>query len=159
MKGTDLGGRRPRHRVIALLDVDGKVRHLGVASADRPAPWRLVWENRQTLNSSLSIWMRRLEREPEEVVLLGKSTGLHATTARNVARLLAGWFGVSVDDAIHCRRRTVARIDGSKLTVWPSIAAAAREMGVTRSTILRHIRQGRLLDGGWRGTAPCRRTF
>jgi IS30 family transposase len=53
-----------------------------------------------------------------------------------------------VGDAIHCRKRTVARIDGNKLTVWPTIAAAAREMGVHPSTILRHIRCGRLIDGG-----------
>ena len=143
----DLGGRRPRHRVIALVDAQGVVRHVGVATADRPAPWRAVWEHRHQLDSELARWLRTLDAEPKEVLLLG-SVGMHAPAARAAARMLAEMFNVPVDEEIRCRRRVVARVEGEKLTVWPSVAAAARSLGVSRTTILHYVQHGRLLDGG-----------
>jgi hypothetical protein len=144
----DLGGRRPRHRVVGLVDAEGVVRHIGVASADRPPIWNAVWAHRHELESQLAIWLRQLAAEPREVVLLGGAVALHAGVATATAKMLRRLFDVPSEEEAHCQRRVVVQVDGEKHQVWPSISAAARDLGVTRPTILRYIQRGRLLDGG-----------
>ena len=142
----DLGGRRPRHRVVGLVDAEGIVRHIGVASADRPPIWNAVWAYRHQLESALALWMRSLAEEPREIVLLGGAVALHVGVARAAAKILRCLFDVPSEEEAHCQRRVV--VDGEKHKVWPSVSAAARDLGVARPTILRYIQRGRLLDGG-----------
>ena len=142
----DLGGRRPRHRVVGLVDREGVIRYIGVASADRRPIWKAVWTYRHKLESALAAWMRTLPKEPREVVLLGGAVALHAGVARAAAKMLRRVFDVPSDEEAHCERRVV--VDGEKHKVWPSVSAAARGLGVSRPTILRYIQRGRLLDGG-----------
>ena len=81
----DLGGRRPVHRVVGLLD-DGTLKFIGADRADCPAQWRAVWRHRHKLNTNLARWLQTLATEPPEVVLLGAAIGLHAKAARAIAR-------------------------------------------------------------------------
>ena len=142
----DLGGRRPRHRVVGLVDGEGVIRYIGVASADRPPTWKAVWTHRHELESALANWMKALPDEPREVVLLGGAVALHAGVARAAAKMLRRLFDLPLDEEAHCVRRVV--VDSETHTVWPSVSAAARDLGVARPTILRYIQRGRLLDGG-----------
>ena len=50
----DLGGRRPRHRVVGLVDGEGVIPYIGVASADGPPTWKAVWAHRHKLESALA---------------------------------------------------------------------------------------------------------
>ena len=142
----DLGGRRPRHRVVGLVDGEGVIRYIGAASADRPPTWKAVWAHRHEVESVLAIWMRTLAEEPREVVLLGGAVALHAGVARAAAKMLRQTFDLPLDEEAHCVRRVV--VDSEKHRVWPSVSAAACDLGVARSTIQRYIQRGRLLDGG-----------
>ena len=101
------------------------------------------------LDGPLAAWMRTLDKEPSERILVG-SVGLSGPTARAVVALVAGWFGqASQASNVGRRGRPTARIerDGS-LKCWPSRAAAARDLGVSRWAVRRRVRAGKLLDLG-----------
>lgn len=147
----DLGGPRPKYAVILLTDAKGNVGHVGVRRLDRPARWEPIWRLKNQIDTPLSRWLRTLDNRPTEIVLLG-SVGMHARTARAAAAALrAGWFPGAVGGGKSPgRRRWTAKIaaDGSLTAVWPSQAAAARSLGVTRWAVWRGIRTGRFLDLG-----------
>ncbi|MGO9115851.1 MAG: hypothetical protein ACLP9L_42135 [Thermoguttaceae bacterium] len=145
----DLGGRRPVHRVVGLLD-DGTLKFIGADRADCPAQWRAVWRHRHKLNTNLARWLQTLATEPPEVVLLGAAIGLHAKAARAIARALAELCHTLTEDKEWGPRpRKVARPepDGS-LTVWPSREAAAKALGTSPPVVRDRIADGVLLDAG-----------
>jgi hypothetical protein len=142
-------GPKPKHCVVVLSDERGVIGHLCVRRLDRPPPWLTVWRHRQELHGPLAAWMRTLDKEPSERILVG-SVGLSGPTARAVVALVAGWFGrVSQASNIGRRGRPTGRIepDGS-LKCWPSRAAAARDLGVSRWAVRRRVRAGKMLDVG-----------
>ena len=134
----------PTCRVIALVDGAGTVRHVEATSARRAAPWRIVWDHREELPGRLAAWFRTLlDHEPAEIVLLGGGAGLTWTAARNVARLLNGWFPACAP-LPECRRIGRREEDGS-MTTWPTRSAAAKALGVHVNTVDRWVRKGKLL--------------
>jgi hypothetical protein len=146
---VDLGGARPKYRVFGLLDAAGNLRFIGADRADRPAVWRTIWRYRDQLNTELARWLRTLDAEPREVVLLGTAVGLHAATAHAAAKMLTGVFGTIKKKAGH--PRAVARVepDGS-LTIWQSQREAARALGLASpGPIWCRIADGALLDAGY----------
>jgi hypothetical protein len=150
MPVLDRGGRRPVHRVYGLLDEAGSLKFIGADRADKPAQWRAVWRFRHQLNTNLAKWLRTLDAEPRETVLLGSAVGLHAPAARAVARMLSGLCGaIAEDEERGPRPRKVARPepDGS-LTVWPSREAAAKALGTSPPVVRDRIADGVLLDAG-----------
>ena len=145
----DLGGARPKHRVFALCDATGMIRFVGADRADRPPTWRLIFRFRSQINTELARWMRTLDREPDEIVLLGSATGLHAETARAIAKMLGEMLSTIREPKTSTRARRVARIepDGT-LTIWPSQKAAADALGVTTGPLHDKLVDGILLDLG-----------
>ena len=127
----DLGGPRPKHRVVGLLDDAGTLRYITADRADKPAQWRAIWRYRNQLESECARWLRTLAAEPREVVLLGSVVGLHAPVARAVAKMLSDLCN-TIKGGRKGQRRRVARVepDGT-LTIWESQAAAARALGTS----------------------------
>ncbi|MGA2030755.1 MAG: hypothetical protein ABSG68_00730 [Thermoguttaceae bacterium] len=146
---TKENGPKPKHAVIVLADDRGNVGHVGVRRLDQPAPWLTVWQHRQEFDTPLARWLRTLDKQPTERVLVG-SVGLHGRTARAIVALVAGWFGQEGRlSNVGGRGRPTGRIepDGS-LRCWPSRSAAARDLGVSRWVVRRRVRAGKLLDLG-----------
>jgi hypothetical protein len=146
----DLGGRRPVHRVVGLLDNEGTLKFIGADRADRIPHWRTIWQHRHQLGTNFAKWLQTLDAEPRETVLLGSAVGLHATVAQAVARMLSGLCGtIAEDEERGPRPRKVARPepDGS-LTVWPSREAAAKALGTSPPVVRDRIADGVLLDAG-----------
>jgi hypothetical protein len=147
----DLGGPKPKYRVFGLLDAEGNVKFIGADRADKPAVWRTtIWRFRDRLNTELARWLRTLDAEPREVILLGSSeVRLHAATARAAAKILTDAFG-TLKEKRTSHRRAVARAepDGS-LTIWRSQREAAKALGLASSGPIRdRIADGALLDAG-----------
>ena len=136
----DVGGPRPKHRVYALVDGSGEVRFIGVCRMDRVPTWHLIWDFRSELPGEVASWLRTLDKPPKEITLLG-SVGLHIKVAQNAARVMMGWFPNCI------RRKTykhlVAQVVDGSLTIWPSIADAARHLGVHQNTIYMKVTQGK----------------
>jgi hypothetical protein len=142
-------GPKPKHRVVGLLDDAGSLTFIGADRADRPAHWRTIWRYRHQLNTNLARWLQTLAGEPREVVLLGSAVGLHAPVARAVAKMMSDLCNTITEERKGRQRRRVARVepDGT-LTVWESVAAAARALGTSPPVVRDRIADGVLLDGG-----------
>jgi len=137
-------GPKPKHRVYALLDGAGQVRFVGQCRQDRPAPWRLVWQWRDSLPGKLAAWFRTLDREPEEITVMGAAAGLHKKVAKAAARTVTGWHPAAIGRRLPCGRRAVGRVEGGRLTLWPSCAAAARALRCHRGTVYEAVDAARL---------------
>ena len=142
-------GPRPKHAVTVLADDQGNVGYVGVRRLDQPAQWFHVWENRQKLDTPLALWMRTLDKRPNEKVLLG-SLGLHGRTARAVVALVADLFGqASPTSNVGGRGRPTGQIEPTgELRCWVSPRRGARELGISRWAVRRRVRAGKMLDIG-----------
>ena len=140
-------GTRPKHTAIILTDDQGNVGHVGVGRLDRPSDWQTVWRFRDQIDTPLGRWLRTLPTPPREVVVVG-SVGLDFRTARAVVDLLATWFLQAAGGCKRAgRRRPTGRIetDGS-LRSWPSRAAAAADLEMTRWAVLKKVHNGVMFD-------------
>ena len=140
-------GPRPKHVVVLLADDQGNVGHVAVRRLDQPPSWLAVWRHRREFDTPLARWLKTLNKQPTETILVG-SVGMHGPTARAVVALVAGWFGqASRASNVGGRGRPTGRIerDGS-LRCWPSRSAAARELGISRWAVRRRVRAGKMLD-------------
>lgn len=155
MKMLDLGGPRPKSRVIGLVDSAGQVRHVEAVSDKRLAPWRLVWKYRAQLPGRLAEWLRSLDSEPHEITLLGSGARLTGPAAKSVVRLMSAWFPV-VDPPpgpwltgtpwSNRAGRPVGRVArNGKVTTWPTHSACAKSLGISMMAVGRWIDSGRLL--------------
>jgi hypothetical protein len=145
---ADLGGPKPKYRVFGLLDAEGNVKFIGADRADKPAVWRTIWRYRDRLNTELARWLRTLDVEPREVVLLGTAVGLHAATAHSAARMLTDVFGTIKKRTGGPRAVALVEPDGS-LTIWRSQLDAAKALGLVSTGPIRdRIADGALLDAG-----------
>jgi hypothetical protein len=126
--------------------------------------WRAIYENRDRLpESRLVHWFRELEGEPLEVPVLGKSVALDQKTAESLVRFLVRETnrmatGNPDEQAdFLCNEdhpggrgcgRPVTRIDADgSVTTWPSVAAAAKALGLARKGVWERL-IGRSTDAG-----------
>jgi hypothetical protein len=138
-------GRQPRHFIYALLDASQTVRYLGTGQHGSPAPWRVVWQHRGKLPSRLAAWLRTLDHEPAEQIVLGAAIGLHAATARMVTDMLRDWFPAAIREPRivggHGKGRAVSHVDrDGRVQVWRSRQEAADAAGISRPAIVQRLR-------------------
>ena len=130
-----------------LTDEQGTVGHVGTRRLDRPPPWLEVWRHRAEIDSPLAYWLRTLDRQPTEKILLG-SVGIHGPTARAVVALLAEWYGqpggppTSADAATPPAESSRGRGPGAGRRVPPP----RHNLGVSRWEVLHKLRSGKLLN-------------
>ena len=126
--------------------------------------WRPMYENRDRLpDSRLTKWFRELNEEPLEVPLLGRNVSLDQKSAielvhfmvRETNRLATGDPDQPADFLLNehhpggrgCGRQ-VMRIDADgSVKTWPSVAAAAKELGLVRKCVRERL-QGHSHDPG-----------
>jgi hypothetical protein len=138
-------GRQPKHFIYALLDASQTVRYLGTGQHGSPAPWRVVWQHRGKLPSRLAAWLRTLDHEPTEEIVLGAAIGLHAATARMVTDMLRDWFPAAIREPRivggHGKGRAVSHVDrDGRVQVWRSRQEAADAAGISRPAIVQRLR-------------------
>lgn len=153
------------YRVVELVDPrEPDLPRAVFACPCHYSPWRGVWQRRNKLNNRLSEWFRRLSEaktEPLERVFLGRA-GLSERCARavckyrieQVARMAGTWpeypdfFAMDQPENVGGRGRPCAVLAGERVQAFPSVAEAARCLGVARETVSRAVREGRQCGGG-----------
>jgi hypothetical protein len=126
--------------------------------------WRPMYENRDRLpESRLVRWFRELEGEPVEVPLLGRNVALDQETAASLVRFMvsetnrlatgdpkqqADFLYNESHPGGRGRGRQITRIDADgSVTTWPSVAAAAKALGMVPKCVRERL-QGRSNDPG-----------
>ena len=136
-------GPKPKYRVF-LLHAKGRPGFVGISRQDRVSTWHVVWQHRHQLGSRLAEWFKTLNNKPpDEFTVIGTVTGLHRQTARAIARLVAAWFpGCVTEERKNMGKvgRRVGRVElDGRLTVFPSVTAAAAAMGTSRFSVYRRL--------------------
>jgi hypothetical protein len=154
-------------RVIEL--VDARVPSLPravFACRTHESPWRVVWQHRGEIPGRLSEWFKGLASEgvePLERVLLGRGAALTERTAHAICRYrvsqiarMAGCPEGLPDFLCHDEKHVGGQGDKHPCTVvkggqvqrFPSIADAARYLGVRRPAVSRAVARGLRCGGG-----------
>jgi hypothetical protein len=149
-KGTDCG-RRPAHLVFLLLDAAGAVGAVGVRRTDAAPVGPSLWSVREYATGRLGAWLRGLQAEPGERVIIGLGAGLHTGTAWDIAKTVAGWWHCPLigEDRTPGRPRVTATIrpDGT-IQTWNSQAEAGKALGLSRWATRRRLGSGTVVDLG-----------
>ena len=137
-----------------------------IAHRQGEAPWRSVWEHRGKLPGKLAAWFKTLADdgiEPLARPLLGHGCALNERTAHAVCKFriaeigrMSGCAPGATPDFLMVENfrggqghgRPCAVVDGEHVQVFPSIADAARHLGVRKPTLGRAVRRARQYAGG-----------
>ncbi len=157
-----------RWRVIELVDPrEPKLPRAVFACQLGQSPWRVVWQHRGELPGRLAEWFRQLASEgvePLERVLLGNGAALTEDTAHAICRFrlaeisrMSGCAEGEIPSFLcHDEKhvggkgdwRPCTVVKGGRVQRFPSIADAARHLGIRKPTASRAVREGRRCGGG-----------
>jgi hypothetical protein len=146
--------------VSEVLDPRENIPRYVVAHRQGAAPWIRVWEHRDKLETKLAVWMRSLSDEGTQPVakpLIGRQCALDEDAAHLICRLRLedisrmsgcpdGWADFWLNERpVNCGRRgrPCTIIEDGQVKTYPSVSAAARAEGLTRSLVAKRVLEGR----------------
>jgi len=138
-----------------------------IAHRQHESPWACVWEHRDKVQSKLATWFRELSAanlEPLARPLLGRRCALNEATAHAICRFrvqeiarMAGCPEGEIPSFLYHDEKHVggkgdkhpcAVVKGGRVQRFPSIADAARYLGVRRPAVSRAVGRGLRCGGG-----------